>query len=76
MARSYQDLLANAREQVPEVQVADLAARREAGDPPLVVTPISWFQFPWRVRFKRKLKFLARAVWHRTTDRRRSRSGY
>ena len=28
MARSYQDLLASAREQVPEVQVADLAARR------------------------------------------------
>ena len=37
MARSYQDLLANAREQVPEVQVADLAARRDAGDPPLVI---------------------------------------
>ena len=32
MARSYQDLLANAREQVPEVQVADLAARARAGD--------------------------------------------
>ncbi len=37
MARSYQDLLANAREQVPEVQVPDLAARRDAGDPPLVI---------------------------------------
>ena len=37
MARSYQDLLANSREQVPEVQVADLAARREAGDRPLVI---------------------------------------
>jgi molybdopterin/thiamine biosynthesis adenylyltransferase/rhodanese-related sulfurtransferase len=37
MARSYQDLLAKAREQVPEVQVADLAARRAAGDSPLVV---------------------------------------
>ena len=37
MARSYQDLLAKAREQVPEVQVADLAARREAGDSPLVI---------------------------------------
>ena len=36
MARSYQDLLAKAREQVPEVQVADLAARRAAGDAPLV----------------------------------------
>jgi molybdopterin/thiamine biosynthesis adenylyltransferase/rhodanese-related sulfurtransferase len=37
MARSYQDLLAAAREQVPEVQVADLAARRDAGDAPLVI---------------------------------------
>jgi len=37
MARSYQDLLAKAREQVPEVQVADLAARRTAGDAPLVI---------------------------------------
>ena len=37
MARSYQDLLAKAREQVPEVQVADLAARREAGDAPVVI---------------------------------------
>jgi len=37
MARSYQDLLASAREQVPEVQVADLAARREAGEEPLVI---------------------------------------
>ena len=37
MARSYQDLLASAREQVPEVQVADLAARRGAGEEPLVI---------------------------------------
>lgn len=37
MARSYQDLLAAAREQVPEVQVADLAARRDVGDAPLVI---------------------------------------
>ena len=37
MARSYQDLLASAREQVPEVQVADLAARRGSGDDPLVI---------------------------------------
>ena len=37
MARSYQDLLASAREQVPEVQVSDLAARRAAGDAPLVI---------------------------------------
>ena len=41
MARSYQDLLAYAREQVPEVQVADLAARRAAGDAPLVWTSAS-----------------------------------
>jgi len=37
MARSYQDLLASAREQVPEVQVGDLATRRSAGDAPLVI---------------------------------------
>ena len=37
MARSYQDLLASAREQVPEVQVSDLAARRAQGDDPLVI---------------------------------------
>jgi sulfur-carrier protein adenylyltransferase/sulfurtransferase len=37
MARSYQDLLASAREQVPEVQVADLAERRRSGDSPLVI---------------------------------------
>lgn len=37
MARSYQDLLASAREQVPEVQVPDLAARLAAGDGPLVI---------------------------------------
>ncbi|MGD9696381.1 MAG: molybdopterin-synthase adenylyltransferase MoeB [Thermoleophilia bacterium] len=37
MARSYQDLLAHAREQVPEVQVPDLATRRDAGTAPLVI---------------------------------------
>lgn len=37
MARSYQDLLASAREQVPEVQVPDLANRHAAGDGPLVI---------------------------------------
>jgi molybdopterin/thiamine biosynthesis adenylyltransferase/rhodanese-related sulfurtransferase len=37
MARSYQDLLASAREQVPEVQVPDLATRHAAGDGPLVI---------------------------------------
>lgn len=37
MARSYQDLLASAREHVPEVQVPDLAARRGGADGPLVI---------------------------------------
>ncbi len=37
MARSYQDLLASAREQVPEVQVPDLVARRDVADGPLVI---------------------------------------
>ncbi|MDX6555752.1 MAG: sulfur-carrier protein adenylyltransferase/sulfurtransferase [Miltoncostaeaceae bacterium] len=37
MARSYQDLLAAAREQVPEIQVAELASRADGGDSPLVV---------------------------------------
>ncbi len=37
MARSYQDLLAEARERVPELQVAELAERRGNGDDPLVV---------------------------------------
>ena len=37
MARSYQDLLAEARERVPEVQVAELAERRERGDSLLVL---------------------------------------
>ncbi|MEQ8834667.1 MAG: molybdopterin-synthase adenylyltransferase MoeB [Miltoncostaeaceae bacterium] len=37
MAQSYQDLLAAAREHVPEVQVPDLAARIAAGDRPVVI---------------------------------------
>ena len=37
MARNYQDLLASAREQVPEVQVPDLADRLGSGDGPLVI---------------------------------------
>lgn len=37
MAQSYQDLLANARADVPEVQVPDLAERLGAGDAPLVI---------------------------------------
>ncbi len=37
MARTYQDLLAKAREQVPEIQVAELAERLADARPPLVV---------------------------------------
>ena len=37
MARSYQDLLAESREQVPEIQVEELADRLAGADPPLVV---------------------------------------
>jgi molybdopterin/thiamine biosynthesis adenylyltransferase/rhodanese-related sulfurtransferase len=37
MARTYQDLLAQAREQVAEVQVDELAERLKQGNPPLVV---------------------------------------
>ncbi len=41
------------------------------GDPPLVVTPISWFEFPLLKRLETKIKYLARVVRHRTADRRR-----
>lgn len=37
MAQSYQDLLASARADVPEVQVPELADRIAAGDAPLVI---------------------------------------
>lgn len=37
MARSYQDLLAAARERVPETQVEDLAERQAAGDSPVLI---------------------------------------
>lgn len=37
MPRTYQDLLAHARTEIPEVQVAELAERIAAGDAPLVV---------------------------------------
>lgn len=37
MAQSYQDLLATAREHVPEVQVSDLAERVTANSAPLVI---------------------------------------
>jgi molybdopterin/thiamine biosynthesis adenylyltransferase/rhodanese-related sulfurtransferase len=37
MGRTYQDLLADARERVPEVQVTELAERLAGVDPPLLV---------------------------------------
>lgn len=37
MAQSYQDLLAKAREDVPEIQVPELAERLGAGEGPLVI---------------------------------------
>jgi molybdopterin/thiamine biosynthesis adenylyltransferase/rhodanese-related sulfurtransferase len=37
MGRTYQDLLADARERVPEVQVAELAERLEGGETPLII---------------------------------------
>jgi molybdopterin/thiamine biosynthesis adenylyltransferase/rhodanese-related sulfurtransferase len=37
MARTYQDLLADARERVPEIQVAELAERMAGHDRPLLV---------------------------------------
>jgi len=42
--------------------------RRSPEDPPLVVTPISWFQYPLRARLKRRLKTWARMAWHRTAN--------
>jgi sulfur-carrier protein adenylyltransferase/sulfurtransferase len=37
MGQSYQDLLADAREHVPEVQVAELAPKVEAGQAPVII---------------------------------------
>ena len=37
MSPSYQDLLAAAREAIPEVEPSDVAPRVEAGDGPLIV---------------------------------------
>jgi glycosyltransferase involved in cell wall biosynthesis len=45
--------------------------RHQAGDPPLVVTPITWYEFPWRQRLKTSMQHWARVLWHRTSDRRR-----
>ncbi len=48
--------------------------RQRAGDPPLVVTPISWFDWPLRQRLETQAKYLLRVIRHRTTDR--ARLGY
>jgi glycosyltransferase involved in cell wall biosynthesis len=45
--------------------------RRAPGDPPLVVTPISWLAFSFRKRAEEQLKFALRVLRHRTRDRAR-----
>lgn len=45
--------------------------RHAPGDPPLVVTPISWYRFPLRARLKKRVKHALRVAWHRTADRAR-----
>lgn len=45
--------------------------RKHADDPPLVVTPITWYDFPWRQRFKDRLFRGLRLLKHRTHDRKR-----
>jgi glycosyltransferase involved in cell wall biosynthesis len=45
--------------------------RRAPGDPPLVVTPISWLASSWRRRAEGRLKFALRVLRHRTRDRAR-----
>lgn len=42
-----------------------------ADDPPLVVTPITWYDFSRWMRFEKEAKFWLRALRHRTTNRRR-----
>jgi glycosyltransferase involved in cell wall biosynthesis len=43
--------------------------RHRPTDPPLVVTPISWFDDGWVKRAEDRLKFWLRAARHRTADR-------
>jgi glycosyltransferase involved in cell wall biosynthesis len=45
--------------------------RRAPGDPPLVVTPITWFDQPLWKRTEARLKLAFRALRHRTWDRAR-----
>src|SRR3954464_6731215 len=45
--------------------------RHRPTDPPLVVTPISWYAYPAKQRGEERLKYWARAIRHRTFDRRR-----
>src|SRR5438477_4175723 len=44
--------------------------RHQRDDPPLVVTPISWFDYPLRRRWKESLKYALRVAVHLTRDRR------
>ena len=43
--------------------------RHQPSDPPLVVTPISWFDHPMKRRIKEELIFGARMLIHRTKNR-------
>lgn len=45
--------------------------RHRENDPPLVVTPISYFAWPLTKRIEMGLKYYARVLRHRTTNRRR-----
>lgn len=45
--------------------------RHRDDDPPLLVTPISWFYFPLRKRIGETVKFFARAALHLTTDKKK-----
>ena len=43
--------------------------RRAPDDPPLVVTPITWYDFPYRKRAESHLKYAFQVLRHRTRDR-------
>lgn len=45
--------------------------RHRDSDPPLVVTPFSWYDFGWKRRLEKTLKFTVGALRHRTLDRAR-----
>lgn len=43
--------------------------RHREKDPPLVVTPISWFDFSWKKKCLETFKYIARALLNRQTSR-------